>query len=252
MIKLILGDCLEKMKDIPDGSIDLVLVDLPYGTTRNTWDSVIPLEHMWREVLRVTKNNGAMVFTTQAPFSAVLMTSNIALFKYEWIWQKDAGTGHLNAKCAPMKDHENVLVFSRGASSFTKDPSRSMTYNPQMVAGTPYEQKQGSKSANYDPNWQKQVTTTNKGERYPKTVQKFNRDKEKLHPTQKPVALMEYLIKTYTNENETVLDFTMGSGTTMVACQNLNRNGIGIELDITYYDIACKRIGIDTPTHSVS
>jgi DNA modification methylase len=242
MIQLIQGDCLEEMKKIADGTIDLVLVDLPYGTTRNVWDSVIPLQQMWIEVLRVTKTKGAMVFTAQAPYSAVLITSNLPLFKYEWIWQKDAGTGHLNAKCAPMKDHENVLVFSRGASSFTKDTSRQMTYNPQMVAGTPYQQKQGSKSANYDPNWQKQVTTVNKGERYPKTVQKFNREKG-LHPTQKPVALMEYLIKTYTNEGETVLDFTMGSGTTMLACKNLNRNGIGIELDKTYYDIAVTRCG---------
>jgi len=247
------------MKEVPDGSVDMVLADLPYGTTRNAWDSVIPLEQMWIEVLRVVKTNGAIVFTAQAPFSAVLITSNLPLFKYEWIWQKDAGTGHLNAKHAPMKDHENVLVFSRGASSFTKDPSRAMTYNPQMVAGAPYEQKQGSKSSNYDKNWQKQVTTSNKGERYPKTVQKFNREKG-LHPTQKPVALMEYLINTYTNEGETVLDFTCGSGTTGVACKNLNRNFIGIELDPTYYEIAVSRIigtlhpvdnSMDTPHEGV-
>lgn len=241
MNQLLQGDCLEEMKGLPDGAAQMVLADPPYGTTRNAWDSVIDLDAMWREVLRVTTPNAAIVFTTQAPFTATLIASNPALFKYEWIWQKDAGTGHLNAKFAPMKDHENILVFSRGASSFTKDATKAMVYHPQMTAGKPYQQRQGSKSANYDPNWQKQVVTTNTGERYPKTVIKFNREKG-LHPTQKPVPLMEYLIKTYTNEGDTVLDFTMGSGTTGVACRNLNRNFIGIEISPEYFEIAKRRI----------
>jgi len=244
MMNLIHGDCLQEMKNIPDGSVDMVLTDPPYGTTRNKWDSIIDLGLMWKEIKRVLKVNGACVFTTQSPFTATLINSNLQMFKYEWIWQKETGTGHLNAKFAPMKDHENILVFSEGASSYTKDSTKRMQYNPQMEVGEAYTCKQGGASKNYDPNHQKQVTTTNKGERYPKTVQKFQRDKDKFHPTQKPVALMEYLIKTYTNENETVLDFTMGSGTTGVACKNLNRNFIGIELDKEYYEIAKKRINI--------
>lgn len=229
-IELLQGDCLELMKDIPNKSVDMILADLPYGTTRNKWDSVIPLEPLWEQYKRVIKDNGAIVLTAQTPFDKILGASNIKMMKYEWIWQKDGGTGHLNAKKMPMKDHENILVFYK----------RLPTYNPQMRQGEPYVQKSGKGSSNYGE--QRQVVTHNKGERYPLTVIKFNRDRGGLHPTQKPVALFEYLIKTYTNEGDTVLDNVMGSGTTGVACKNLNRNFIGMELDEDYFKIAKERI----------
>ena len=222
-------DCLEGMKRIPDKSVDMILCDLPYGTTRNKWDSVIPLEPLWEQYKRVIKDNGAIVLTAQTPFDKVLGASNLKMLKYEWIWNKSSGTGHLNAKKMPMKNHENVLVF------YKKLP----TYNPQMTKGKPYTQKSGRASSNYNP--QERVTTVNEGLRYPLTIQKFNNEKG-LHPTQKPVALFEYLIETYTNEGETVLDNCMGSGTTAIACINANRNFIGFETNKEYYDIANNRI----------
>jgi site-specific DNA-methyltransferase (adenine-specific) len=231
MINLMLGDCLERMKEIPDGSIDMVLADPPYGTTACKWDSVIPLEPMWEQLKRVIKPNGAIVMTAMQPFTSVLVCSNLKMFKYQWVWQKEAGTGLLNAKKQPLRDHEDVCVF------YTKQP----TYNPQYTEGKPYVAKKGGETSNYNPSGN--VTTVSDGKRYPKTVQKFNRDKGKIHPTQKPVALLEYLIKTYTNEGETVLDFTMGSGSTGVGCKNTNRNFIGIEKDETYFKIAQERIG---------
>lgn len=229
-IQLLHGDCLELMKDIPDGSIDMILADLPYGTTRNKWDSVIDLEKLWGQYRRIIKDHGAIVLTAQTPFDKILGVSNLKNLRYEWIWQKDGGTGHLNAKKMPMKDHENILVFYK----------RLPIYNPQMRQGEPYTQKSGKGSSNYGE--QTQVMTYNKGERYPLTTIKFNRDKNKLHPTQKPVALFEYLIKTYTNEGETVLDNVMGSGTTGIACLNTNRNFIGMELEEDYFKIANERI----------
>lgn len=234
---LYLGDCLEVMRDIPDGSVDMVLTDPPYGTTQCKWDSVIPFGPMWGEVWRVLKSNGAAVLLAQSPFDKVLGSSSIADLRYEWIWQKEAGTGHLNAKRAPMKDHENILVF------YKKLP----TYNPQMRVGfKPYVQSQGrTKSKNYGK--QTGAITVSDGSRYPLSVINFPRDKGKVHPTQKPVALMEYLIKTYTNKGETVLDFTMGSGTTGVAAKNLNRKFIGIEFDPDYFRIAKDRIDAVTP-----
>lgn len=232
MIDLRQGDCLEVMKDIPDGSVDMVLADPPYGTTRCKWDSVIPFEPMWEQLKRVTKKNGAIVMTAQAPFDKVLGASNINWLKYEWIWVKESGSGHLNAKKMPLKNHENILVF------YKKPP----TYNPQMRTGfKPYTAQQGkTKSQNYGQ--QTGAITESDGSRYPITAIKFARDKRKIHPTQKPVALMEYLIKTYTNEGETVLDFTMGSGTTGVAAKNTGRRFIGIELDEDYFEIAKGRI----------
>lgn len=227
---LLLGDCLERMAEIPDGSVDMVLCDLPYGTTRNKWDSAIPLEPLWREYRRVCKSRAAIVLTACQPFTSVVVTSNLAGFKYEWVWQKEAGTGLLNAKKQPLRDHESVLVFY----------DRQCTYNPQFTKGKPYVCKKGGETSNYNPSGT--VVTVNKGTRYPKTVQFFQRDKNKLHPTQKPVALMEYLIRTYTNEGETVLDNTMGSGTTGVACANTKRRFIGIERDPEFYRIACDRI----------
>lgn len=222
-------DCLVGMNKIPDKSIDMILCDLPYGTTRNKWDSILPLGLLWEQYERIIKDNGAIVLTAQTPFDKVLGASNLKLLKYEWIWEKYQGTGHLNAKKMPMKNHENILVF------YKKLP----TYNPQMTEGKAYTQKSGRGSSNY--NGQAQVITENKGERYPLTVQKVKSEKG-LHPTQKPVALFEYLIKTYTNEGETVLDNCMGSGTTAIACLNTNRNYIGFELDSTYHELATQRL----------
>jgi site-specific DNA-methyltransferase (adenine-specific) len=218
------------MKDIADGSVDMILCDLPYGTTQNKWDSTIDLDRLWAEYRRLC--TGAIVLTAQSPFDKVLGVSNLRMLKYEWIWQKDSGTGFLNAKKAPLKNHENVLVFY----------DKLQTYNPQMRTGfKPYSCKQGNtKSSNYGT--QTGAVTVSNGDRYPLTVINFARDKHKVHPTQKPVALMEYLIRTYTNEGETVLDNCMGSGTTGVACKNLNRSFIGIEQDAEYLKIAESRI----------
>ena len=231
MIDIKQGDCLELMKDIPDESIDMILCDLPYGTTKNKWDSVIPLNKLWKSYERIIKDNGAIVLFSQMPFSAELVHSNLKLFKYEWIWQKDNGTGFLNAKKMPLKIHENILVF------YKKLP----LYNPQMRTGfKPYKCKQGRHSTNYGAYEQGHITESN-GERYPIDIIKFKKDSG-LHPTQKPVELLEYLIKTYTNENETVLDNCMGSGSTGVACINTNRDFIGYELNEEYFNIAQNRL----------
>jgi site-specific DNA-methyltransferase (adenine-specific) len=231
-VDIMLGDCLEMMGEIEDGSVDMVLCDPPYGTTACKWDAVIPFEPMWAHVKRVLKKNGAAVFTAQTPFDKMLGASNIADLRYEWIWQKESGSGHLNARKAPMKNHENILVF------YSSPP----IYNPQMRQGfKPYTQAQGkTKSQNYGT--QTGAVTVSDGSRYPLTVVEFARDKDKVHPTQKPVALMEYLIKTYTDPGEVVLDFTMGSGTTGVAALRAGRRFIGIERDENYFDIAEKRI----------
>ena len=231
MIDIRQGDCLELMKGIPDKSVDMVLCDLPYGTTRNKWDSVIPLNKLWKQYERMIKDSGAIVLFSQMPFSAELVHSNLKLFKYEWIWQKDNGTGFLNAKKMPLKIHENILVF------YKKLP----LYNPQMRTGfKPYKCKQGRHSTNYGAYEQGHITESN-GERYPIDIIKFKKDSG-LHPTQKPVELLEYLIKTYTNEGETVLDNCMGSGSTGVACINTNRNFIGYELNEEYFSIAQNRL----------
>lgn len=232
-IELWNGDCLELMKYIPDGSVDLVLCDLPYGTTKNKWDTCIPLEKLWPEYKRVVKKNGAIVLFAQTPFDKVLGASNLDMLKYEWIWEKPQGTGHLNAKKMPMKSHENILVFYRQLS----------TYNPQWEWGTPYKSTSGSPSTNYGKQ-KDSVTTTSDGRRYPKDVLRFGKAEtvKHLHPTQKPVALLEYLIKTYTDSGDTVLDNCMGSGSTGVACANTNRRYIGIELDDDYFNIAKQRI----------
>ena len=233
-MKLYNGDCLEIMKDIPDESIDMILCDLPYGTTKNKWDSIIPLEKLWKQYNRVIKSDGVIVLFSQMPFTIELAKSNIKDLKYEWIWEKEQGTGHLNAKKMPMKAHENILVF------YKKLP----TYNPQWEYGKPYIATYSTHSSNYGKQ-KDSVTTISDGRRYPKDIIKIKKAKtdRHLHPTQKPVELLEYLIKTYTNENETVLDNCMGSGSTGVACKNTNRNFIGIELDEKYYNIAKERIG---------
>ncbi len=234
---LIQGDCLIEMKQIPDGSVDMVLADPPYGTTACKWDSIIPLEPMWEQLTRVTKHNGAIVITAGQPFTSVLVMSNLKMFKYCWVWQKTSPTGFLNAKKMPMKAHEDIAVF------YSSQP----VYNPQKTTG----HKRKVSMARHKRNSRKTdvyrahgLTDYDSTERYPITVQVFKSDKQNqaVHPTQKPVALMEYLIRTYTNEGDAVLDFTMGSGTTGVACVNLKRKFIGLELDETYYEMAQKRI----------
>lgn len=234
MIKLYNGDCLELMKNIPDKSIDMILCDLPYGTTRNKWDSIIPLDKLWKQYKRIIKENGAIVLFSQMPFTAELVESNIKDFKYEWIWEKEQGTGHLNAKKMPLKIHENILVF------YKKLP----LYNPQWEYGKPYKATYSTHSSNYGKQ-KDNITTISDGRRYPKDIIKIKRkstDKH-LHPTQKPVDLLKYLISTYTKEKEMVLDNCMGSGSTGVACKELNRNFIGIEIDKNYFEIAKERIG---------
>ena len=226
-----LGDCLDILPTLKDKSIDHILTDIPYGTTACKWDSIIPFEPMWLQLKRIIKDNGCIALFGSEPFSSYLRTSNIKWFKYDWYWNKEQGTGFLTAKKQPLKNIEQILIF------YKKQP----IYNPQFTKGKPYTIKQGGVSKVYD-NPDKEIITNNNGFRYPLTLLEFNRDKSRIHPTQKPVALLEYLIKTYTNENDTVLDFTMGSGSTGVACKNLNRNFIGIEKDKTYFEIAQNRL----------
>ena len=231
-IWLMQGDCLERMKEIPTGSVDMVLTDPPYGTTQNKWDSIIDLTTLWAELKRIVKPNGAIVLFAQTPFDKVLGASNLGMLRYEWIWEKPKATGHLNAKKSPMKSHENILVF------YSKPP----TYNPQKTLGVPYKGSGGkSKNDNYG-NFDAVREGSVDGSRYPRTNISFTHEVKPVHPTQKPVPLMEYMVKTYTNEGETVLDFTAGSFTTGVACRNLNRKFIGIEMDETYYNVAKDRI----------
>lgn len=220
------------MSKLPNKSIDMILCDLPYGTTKNKWDCAIDLKQLWNQYERLIKDNGCICLFAQTPFDKVLGNSNLKLLKYEWIWEKENATGFLNAKKMPLKIHENILVF------YKKLP----IYNPQMREGyKPYKCKQGSHSSNYSDYEQGHITESD-GKRFPIDIIKFKRDKEKLHPTQKPVSMLEYLIKTYTNENMLVLDNCMGSGSTGVACLNTNRKFIGFELDKEYFEIAKKRI----------
>jgi site-specific DNA-methyltransferase (adenine-specific) len=231
MIKLMLGDCLERMKEIPDGSIDMILCDLPYGITACKWDSVIPSGPLWAQYKRVIKTNGAIVLFGSQPFTSALVMSNTKMFRYDLKWIKKAGTGFYNANRMPLRAHEDIAIF------YKKLP----TYNPQKTEGLPYTQKRGSASDNYVGK-DLIITINETGDRHPLSWMEFKRDKNKLHPTQKPVALLEYLIKTYTNEGETVLDNCMGSGSTGVAAKNLNRRFIGIEKDLGYFEIAKNRI----------
>ena len=231
-----LGDCLERMKEIPDSSVDMVLTDPPYGTTACKWDAIIPLEPMWEQLKRVIKPNGAIVMTASQPFTSSLVMSNPKLFKYEWIWEKSKASNFIQVKYQPLKNFESVLVFCKNKT----------TYNPQMVDGESYKPRAGKKKTevyNEIPNHT--FRNGSDGKRYPKAIQYFKTSESEgkvQHPTQKPIALFEYLIKTYTNEGETVLDFAMGSGTTGVACKNLNREFIGIEKDEKYFEIARARI----------
>jgi site-specific DNA-methyltransferase (adenine-specific) len=225
-------DCLEAMQVIPDGSIDMILADPPYGTTACKWDSVIPFEPMWEQLKRVVKPNGGIVMTASQPFTSALVMSNVKMFAYEWVWVKSKITGVLNAKKMPVRKHEQVLVFSN-----TKTTG---TYNPQGLVAKGTITKQGGNSDNYRS--RSSEAYVQEWTNWPRDVLEVPSEGKTVHPTQKPVALMEYLIKTYTNEGETVLDFTMGSGTTGVACVNTGRNFIGIELDQEYFEMAQNRI----------
>lgn len=248
-ITLLNGDCLKMMKEIPDNSIDMVLCDLPYGTSASSWDKKLPMNDLWNEYKRIIKHNRAIVLFSQQPFTSLLITSNIEMWKYNWIWEKDNGTNFMNNHFCPLKITEDICVFGNGATSFVKN-GENLIYNPQFSEGKPYSIISGSQKSNSavvrggkggrdDVGGYK---TESDGKRYPKNLIKFNRDKDKLHPTQKPVSLCEYLIQTYTNEGDVVLDNCMGSGTTGIACLNTNRKFIGMELDDTYFEIAKKRI----------
>jgi len=243
MVRLYQDDCLKILPTLENNSVDLLLVDLPYGTTACKWDSIIPLDQLWEQYNRICKQNAAMVFTAAQPFTTILAASNISNFKYEWIWEKPQGTNPMNAKVMPLKSHENILVFYR------KKP----TYNPQMWYSTPYSgfSSETSKIGEVYGQAKSKHRDNPEGSRYPKTVLKFKQEKG-LHPTQKPVELMEYLIKTYSNEGDTVLDNTMGSGTTGVACVKTNRNFIGIESDREYYTLAEQRIQSTVPVQKPS
>ena len=238
-MELIQGDCLEVMKNIPSASVDMILCDLPYGTTRNKWDTCLNLDKLWEQYKRIIKDNGAIVLFSQMPFTAALVMSNPKMFRYEWIAEKSLATGFLNAKRMPMKAHENILVF------YKKLP----TYNAQMTKGKPYSITRRDIGGQYLHNFES-IETKNEGTRCPRDVlrdlwQPYCGGKM-YHPTQKPVPLLEYLIKTYTNEGDTVLDNCMGSGSTGVACVNTKRDFIGVELDENYFDIARRRINDTT------
>jgi len=235
---LMKGDCLVRMTEIPDASVDMILADPPYGTTACKWDSIIPLEPMWEQLKRIIKPKGAIVMTASQPFTSVLISSNLKQYKHNWLWDKVRGTGFQTAKYRPMIRSEDVCIFVNGSGG-------AKTYNPQMVKRDKVIKTKCYASSNSNPlayNDKKYRTYTHK---YPSNIIQISNANQngKVHPTQKPVALMEYLIKTYTNEGETVLDFTMGSGTTGVAAKNLNRKFIGIEMDEQYFDVAKERYG---------
>ena len=235
------GDCLDLMREIPDGSVDMVLCDLPYGTTACKWDSVIPFEPLWAQYKRVIKRNGAIVLTASQPFTTVLISSNMGMFKYAWVWEKSRATGFQDVNYRPLKSHEDVLIFSGGGcSTGAKSP---VPYSPQNLVACE-KQRTAKKAGGFfrsNCGGGGVQTFTN----WPKSILRVPSESATVHPTQKPVALMEYLIRTYTNEGETVLDNCMGSGTTGVACMNTKRKFIGIEQDAKYFDIACDRIEND-------
>ena len=231
-IELLQGDCLELMKELPDKSVDMILCDLPYGTTACKWDTIIPFEPLWEQYERVIKDNGAIVLTASQPFTSALVMSNPKWFKYTWVWEKSRAANGMIARYQPLKYHEDVLVFGKGR----------VTYNPQGVIRVDEEATQGSVSSDIMGNQKRDKKYIKKYTNYPSTIQSFKSEGKTIHPTQKPVPLFEYLIKTYTNEGETVLDNCMGSGTTGVACKNLKRNFIGMELNEEYFEIAKKRI----------
>ncbi len=238
--RIYLGDCLELLPKISDKSINMILCDLPYNKTRNSWDNIIDLNLLWKEYERIIKNNGAIVLTAIQPFTSTLVNSNLKLFKYELIWEKNKSTGFLNAKKMPLRNHESILIF------YKKLP----VYNPQKTSGHKPANSYTTHTSSGSNYGKTKIGITGGGQtdRYPKSILKFkvvnndNSGGDKLHPTQKPVPLFEYLIKTYTNEGDVILDNCIGSGTTAVACLNLNRKFIGIEKEEKYVDISCERI----------
>ncbi len=246
MNKILKGDCLELMKDIPDGSIDMILCDLPYGTTACKWDTIIPFDLLWEKYDRVIKDNGAIVLTASQPFTSALIMSNPKLFKYEWIWEKSSASNFVHSKYQPLKSHENILVFSKFPAA-QNSAKRNMNYNPQFTEGKTYNKglvelsKIDVLSGGGKKPFRNQNTT---GRRFPRSVQYFKtaESEGKYHPTQKPTWLFEYLIKTYTNEGDLVLDNCAGSFTTAIASLNTNRNYICMEQDETYFNIGKNRI----------
>ena len=235
------GDCLDIMPLIPDNSIDCIITDPPYGTTACKWDSIIPLEPMWEQLKRVIKPNGAIVLFGAEPFSSILRCSNLKMYKYDWVWNKTKTQHFAQAPYRPMTEHELVSVFSYGGNAKNANPR--LVYNPQGLVKC-HKVCKGKKASHSEHRIRltDQADYIQEWSNYPTTILKFASEGKTIHPTQKPVALMEYLIKTYTLEGETVLDFTMGSGSTGVACKNTNRNFIGIEKDETYFKIAQDRI----------
>ena len=275
MLELYRGDCLVKMNEIADGSVDLILCDLPYGTTDRkgienkgdnrvlSWDTVIPLDQLWEQYRRVLKSTGAVVLTADQPFTSQLVISNLEWFKYEWIWKKKKTTGFLHANARPMKETEDILIFSPlGASGCSKKANKNMTYNPQGLIEKNVKKKNSAKRLGKFLHQPEHMGSGNKllheteyeqkYTNYPSEIIEFGLDKGSVHPTQKPVALMEYLIRTYSNEGETILDNCMGSGTTGVACMNTNRNFIGIEMDENYYKVAEERIKNAVPLQELA
>ena len=235
-IELWCGDCLELMNDISDKSVDMILCDLPYGTTSCKWDIVIPFESLWEQYNRIIKDNGAIVLFGSEPFSSKLRLSNLKNYKYDWVWEKTKPSGHLNAKKQPLRKHENISVFYK----------KQCTYNPQGLIYGCFNNNRPSRSKKIKGEYTFGVESDfgiSNATNYPNNILMYsNGNNNNLHPTQKPVALLEYLIRTYTNEGETVLDFTMGSGSTGGACINTHRRFIGIEKDPTYFEIAKNRI----------
>lgn len=239
--QLYCGDCLELIKGIPDETVDMVLCDLPYKETGNKWDKGIDLNFLFNEYRRIIKEDGCIALNGTFKFGVQLYNTAPDLYKYEWIWEKDNGTNAPNVNLQPFRVHEFLFIFGKGrVTNGTRVP---MKYFPQKTQGRPYIQKSGRMSENWKGGLKNIVTDNSSGLRHPKTIQKFNRDRG-FHPTQKPVEMLKYFIKTYTNEGDLVLDNCMGSGSTGVACLELNRNFIGIELDKSYYDIALQRLGL--------
>ena len=230
------GDCIEVMETLNAGSVDMILTDLPYGTTANKWDAVIPFAPMWEQFLRVCKPSAAIVLTASQPFTSALVMSQPKLFRHEWVWKKPNGSNFLNVKREPMKEHEVALVFSRGKWTYNVQMQKRLPSSASKI-GTTY--RSGGTSENYGSHKQAIKVVTEL--RVPSSVQLFTRDRG-LHPTQKPGDLMRYLIRTYSNAGETILDATMGSGTTGVAAVMEGRNFVGIERDDAYFDIACGRM----------
>ena len=240
--KILLGDCLVLMKDIPNESIDMILCDLPYGTTDCKWDSIIPLDKLWYEYKRIVKKNGAIALTASQPFTSILVSSNLNDFKVEWIWQKNAGSNFGTCKFQPMKEHESVVIFSNGGGRVIYNPiMQERAESGKSRVKTKIKGSSNGKATVYEDGGLNPIEFMAKELRYPSSVQKFNRERG-LHPTQKPIALFEYIIKTYTNEGDLILDNCAGSGTTAIACLNTNRQFIVMEKERKYYDVILKRV----------